>query len=90
MMKMIFQKNKRLSLFLKAVLLLVFGAILCFAPFLPNRSIVSADAYSADVIEISAFETEMTVRTDRKVEVKERITVEFLRSGLTMFYRSLP
>lgn len=90
MMKMIFQKNKRLSLFLKAVLLLVFGAILCFAPVSQNRSVVSADAYSADVIEISAFETEMTVRTDRKVEVKERITVEFLRSGLTMFYRSLP
>ncbi len=90
MMKMIFQKNKRLSLFLKAVLLLVFGTILCFAPVSQKRAVAYADAYSADVIEISAFETEMTVRTDRKVEVKERITVEFLRSGLTMFYRSLP
>lgn len=90
MMKMIFQKNKRLSLFLKAVLLLVFGAVLCFTPVSQNRAVAYADAYSADVIEISAFETEMTVRTDRKVEVKERITVEFLRSGLTMFYRSLP
>lgn len=90
MMKMIFQKNKRLSLFLKAVLLLVFGAVLCFTPVSQNRAVAYADAYSADVIEISGFETEMTVRTDRKVEVKERITVEFLRSGLTMFYRSLP
>ncbi len=45
---------------------------------------------SGDVIKIHSFHADLTVQTDRKVRVKERITVEFLGYGLSMFYRSLP
>lgn len=50
---------------------------------------VTASA-SGDIIKIHSFHADMTVQTDRKVVVTENITVEFLASGLTMFYRSLP
>lgn len=51
---------------------------------------VSASADSGDLIKIEALNVDMTVRKDRKIEVKERITVTFQARGLTMFYRSLP
>ena len=51
---------------------------------------VSANAASGDLIEIQAYDLHMVVREDRSIEVQEKITVEFLASGLTMFYRSLP
>lgn len=53
-------------------------------------SSVSASAASGDYIEIQSYDIDMTVQENRKIEVKETITVEFLRAGLTMFYRSLP
>ena len=93
-----YQNKKRLSLFLKVVFCLFFGVLLCLASMGTgkNQTVsknVSASAspyFSYDVIKIHAFETEMTVMENRKVVVKERITVEFLGYGLTMFYRSLP
>lgn len=57
---------------------------------------ISARAESDDYIAIHKYDLEMTVREDRKIEVEEHITVEFLREyndayeKLTMFYRSLP
>lgn len=53
-------------------------------------SAITAKAEVGDLIEIQSYDVDMTIRTDRKVEVKERIAVKFLSSGLTMFYRSLP
>ena len=53
-------------------------------------SSVSASAASGDYLKVQSYDIDMTVREDRKIEVKETITVEFLRAGLTMFYRSLP
>ena len=51
---------------------------------------ITALADGDDLIEVQAYSVDMNVRTDRKVEVKERITVKFLDYDLTMFYRSLP
>ncbi len=51
---------------------------------------VSASAASGNLIEIQQYDLDMTVKKDRKIEVREQITVKFLRSGLSMFYRSLP
>ena len=48
-----------------------------------------ASAYG-DEIKVQSYDVDLTVRPDRKVEIKEKIHVEFLHSGLTMFYRSLP
>ena len=50
---------------------------------------LNASAFG-DKIEVQSYEVDLTVRPDRKVEIKENIRVEFLTSGLTMFYRSLP
>ncbi len=51
---------------------------------------VSAYAASGDLIKIHKYALNMTVEKDRKIKVKEYVTVEFLSSGLSMFYRSLP
>lgn len=56
-----------------------------------GRYAITASAYTDDPsIAIHKYDLDLTVGTDRKVAVKERITVEFLKRGLTMFYRSLP
>ncbi len=55
-----------------------------------DRCEVTAIASSGDLIEVTRYDVDMTVTTDRRVAVKEQITVRFLRSDLTMFYRSLP
>ena len=41
-------------------------------------------------LAVEKYEVNMSVASDRKISVRESITVRFLRSGLTMFYRSLP
>ena len=41
-------------------------------------------------IEIQEYIINMSIGRDRKIRVKEKITVKFLKRGLTMFYRSLP
>jgi hypothetical protein len=79
--------QKRLSAW-KVVVALLCAFVLYLLPCFSNPTAVSA--YTGDVIAINNYQTDVTVRTDRKVEVKEKITVTFLQSGLTMFYRSLP
>ena len=51
---------------------------------------LTAHAASRDLIRIEQYNVDMRVRKDRRLEVREEITVAFLASGLTMFYRSLP
>ncbi len=86
-------KTKKQGARVWACLLAIF---LLFLPFLLNgggmfrTKLQTASAASGDLIAVQAYEVDMTVRKDRKIEVEERITVTFLRSGLTMFYRSLP
>lgn len=79
--------KKRLSVW-KVVVALLCAVVLYLLPCFMKTTSVSADY--GDVISIDKYHTEITVRTDRKVEVKEKITVTFLQSGLSMFYRSLP
>ncbi len=74
----------------KAVLLVCITALLAIFPVFRQSESVSASAASGDVIAIEAYHADLTVQTNRKIVVKEQITVKFLKSGLTMFYRSLP
>lgn len=69
---------------------LFIGLLLFAFSGLGNSVPTQASAASGDWIRIESCETEYTIRQDRKIEVKERIAVTFLRSGLTMFYHSLP
>ena len=93
-MKNIYIEKKRLGF--KAALLLfisLFALVfaLCF-PFVGGRvemNTAQASAYG-DVIQVQRYDVDLTVKSDRKVEIKENIRVKFLESGLTMFYRSLP
>ena len=50
----------------------------------------SADEWYGDALAVQEYDVYMNVRVDRKIEVRELITVQFLDRGLTMFYRSLP
>ncbi|MBO7297614.1 MAG: DUF2207 domain-containing protein, partial [Clostridia bacterium] len=68
-------------------------AVLLVSLFLPVKQTAltaSAQVRYNDYIHIRKYEVDMTVHEDRTVQVKEKITVEFLKKGLTMFYRSLP
>ncbi|MBQ8322535.1 MAG: DUF2207 domain-containing protein [Clostridia bacterium] len=78
--------------FFKAVLLALLAACLFILPFSWKDGGVTATAQvrSNDSIKIEKYHVEMDIREDRKVEVTEWITVTFLKSGLSMFYRSLP
>ena len=92
-MKNIYTKKKRL-VFKAALFLLTLLCTFIF-PFVggryrANAVQASADDYPYDVIEVHSYQVELNVRKDRKVEIKEKIKVEFLLPGLTMFYRSLP
>ena len=72
-------------------LAVLFAALLAF-PF-GNRNAeagVTALAQSGAALEISDYDVDMTIQSDRKIVVREKITVKFLQSGLSMFYRSLP
>lgn len=80
-------KKARLWVF-KAVLILI--TVCCLAATLWQPRTVSVSAASNDRIKIQSYDIQMDIGKDRQVRVKERITVQFLRSGLSMFYRSLP
>ncbi len=70
---------------------LLLGFCFSFPSILGNeggRYEITAQAAFGDSIEIKKYEVDMTLQKDRKYLVKERIQVEFLQSGLTMFYRS--
>lgn len=75
--------------FYKTALLLFILFCALFVGLSANKPPLTASAFG-DVIKVEEYQVDMTVRTDRKVEVKERIRVQFLASGLSMFYRSLP
>ena len=74
--------------FFKAVLILI--TVCCLAISLWQPRAVTVSAASSDRIKIQSYDIQMDIGKDRQVRVKERITVQFLRSGLSMFYRSLP
>ena len=78
--------KSRLS-FWKVAVALLCAFVLYLLPCFSQNTV---SASTRDVISIDRYETDIQVRTDRKVEVKEKITVTFLQSGLSMFYRSLP
>ena len=92
-MKNTYAMKKRLKC--KAALLLFILFFTLIFPFVGGRAemnavkAVKASAFG-DVIEVQNYDVDLTVRADRKVEIKENIRVKFLESGLTMFYRSLP
>ncbi len=84
---------KTRRLWLKAALLLFLIFSVLFIPFFSNgqgRYATKASADSGDYVKIHQFTAHYSVQTDRTVSVQEYITVEFLQSNLTMFYRSLP
>ena len=55
-----------------------------------GRYALKASAYSLPKLAVHRYDIEMTVNENRKIDIKEKIVVEFLQDGLTMFYRSLP
>ncbi len=82
---------------LKSVYLLLVCLLVFVAPFYTKtqngagRYAITASAYNnGPSIAVHKYDLNLTIETDRKVAVQERITVEFLEHGLTMFYRSLP
>ncbi len=80
---------RRLLVYICALLLF----FLPFANFLQKeggRYELTAHAASGDRMAVRAYDVEMNILPSREIEVKEVIQVEFLRSDLTMFYRSLP
>lgn len=76
------------------ILLICVMALLLFGLYIPAKqggmSALNASAASNDLIEVQAYTVDMQVNKNRKVDVVEYITVKFLASNLTMFYRSLP
>ncbi len=89
------EKTKRKSYRFLAVLVLLLAILL--SPFAVKwqkeggRYEASASTtYSSDGFSVDNYIVDMTVQTNRKVKVRESISITFLRSGLTMFYRSLP
>ncbi len=89
----IYLKSTRRPTFLKLVVLVVLATCFLFIlPFQRNNgeNAISASATAGDSIRIEKYDVEMTINENRKVDVHEKITVTFLKSKLTMFYRSLP
>ncbi len=72
-----------------AVVLALLTLLLTLFPALRGVNASAEVAYN-DSIKIEKYHVEMDIREDRKVEVNEKITVTFLKRGLSMFYRSLP
>ena len=68
----------------------IFACSLLFVGGRYEMNALSAQAYSNDLIYVHAYDLQMNVLKNRKIEVQEKITVEFQESGLSMFYRSLP
>lgn len=84
----IFTRIKRVCAWLFALAFIL--PFFCFGWGRYALNTFSASAASGDYIAIKQYKAEMTVGENRRIAVKESITVEFLRAGLTMFYRSLP
>ena len=69
------------------------AAAVCFFALLPAKengggmSAVTAEASSSASISVEKYTVEMDIAQNRRISVREEITVRFLKSGLTMFYR---
>lgn len=61
----------------------------CLLPWTGTGESVSASAAGYGY-EIEQYAVEYTVRADRQIEVKERVTVQFYDDDLTMVYHALP
>lgn len=68
-----------------AILLVFVAALFGGAP-----KTEKAAAYGSPSLKCYEYDVEITVNADRTLNVRERIDVEFLKSGFTMFYKSLP
>ena len=55
-----------------------------------SANTVTASADSGDAFAVTKYDVEMNLLPNRKVEVKELISVKILVRGASMFYRSLP
>lgn len=49
-----------------------------------------AESRYGDTLKVHSYDVVVNISQDRKVRVVETFEIEFLRYGLTMFYRSLP
>lgn len=89
----VFGKNQRLSLFRKPAFLVLL-TLCCFVTCLlqtlndGGRYALTASAAS-DVMRIDAYTVEANIEEDRRVEVKETVTLTALKSG-SVFTRYLP
>ena len=72
------------------ILLLLLPALFIAGIFGGGEKTVRAAGEGSSSLAVEKYEVNMSVASDRKISVRESITVRFLRSGLTMFYRSLP
>ena len=72
------------------ILLLLLPALFIAGIFGGGEKTVRAAGEGLASLAVEKYEVNMSVASDRKISVRESITVRFLRSGLTMFYRSLP
>ncbi len=81
--------TKRLS-----VLLLCLFSFLCLFWAKPinegGRYETKVYASAGDLIEIQRLDVQMSVNTDRSVDVRQQVTVEFLTHNTSMFYLALP
>ena len=88
-----FQRLRRGGLLLALALLLLclplFG-IFVNGGGMSATNTIAANADSGDAYAVNKYEVEMNLLPNRKVEVKEKISVKILVHGASMFYRSLP
>ena len=80
-----------------AIFLMMAAFLLPLGGFFKNNkdgdvltAVAETSEYIPSSIEIQQYDIKMHVQSDRKVLVEEKITVEFLSYGLSMFYRTLP
>lgn len=81
-------KTRKKNIFFALIAVaILFVAAVCVSSF-QTFDRVSASAESA-VIRVEKYEVNANVRSDRKVEFREKITVTF-QADMSMFFRSLP
>lgn len=78
-------KNK-----LKFISVAIVSCLLTIVGVVFSGKTVQADALSSPSLKCYNYGVEMIVKEDRSIQVKESIDVEFLKTGFTMFYKSLP
>ena len=73
-----------------AMALVALWCFILFALVVPCAKPFRVDAASTPSLKCYRYDVELTVNTDRTIDIKESIDIEFLRGGFTMFYKSLP